>query len=235
MVFIRSASAFFALVMLACFSAAGAAQRYRVGQITTGEHVLADPTAMHHWIACTVTAVNPAITDPGEINNVTILCHGTTFVAIADADHLRPGGSGGAVSSSVSSARNVAAHAATSRAASSTRVAAATGAPPATLSGGKYHCKIGYGVAMLTYGDFILSGNSYTFIPANGVASQGGRGTFHINADRSITWTGDVGVINRPPAHVVRSRLDGVVKNTFAFEYQPLPGMLTQFDSCRKL
>lgn len=101
----------------------------------------------------------------------------------------------------------------------------------APLRDGTYHCLIGFRT-MLTYGDFRISGNAYTFTPAG--RGPGGKGTYEVGRDGEIRWHGDIGAINRPPASVFRSAREGGVADSFFFRYRPRPGS-DQTASCRRV
>ena len=195
------------------------ARRYAPGEIRVGQRVRTDPSQIHQWQNCTVTAINMQINAPREIDTYTVVCdphdgYRSTYTVIADTAHILPGGA---------AAKGGAVH-------HKPPTDIARGSAGGAFKNGTYHCLIGYRV-MLTYGDFVISGNHYTFHPGDGGPTTSG--TYGLNGDGSMAWHGDYGVINRPPAHVFEAGKEAYVPNSFYFRYRPKPGGTDETMSCR--
>jgi hypothetical protein len=223
--------------MLALFIAAAAplqssaqSPRFPLGKYRVGAHVLGDPMAMNKWIACTITAVHPSIVQPNVTDSYSAKCaNGIEYTLIADADHVKPGG-GGALArvpakNRLSTANPYAVQLAGGYAARYHRVN--TGSAP--LRAGVYHCIAGFST-MLTYGDLTISGNSFTFRAPDG---SGGSGTYTADANGGLHWSGNFGVLSRPPWVIESSNKQQYVPDAISFYYHRADGIHRSM-SCRR-
>ncbi len=226
---------------------------YKVGEIKAGDRIQANLFGRNQWVQCTVLGVDVYGNAPDTVASFSAQCaDGTRYDVTGDTDHVKPAGAApnAQVPPPAPQPPKPPAPQAPNPPAKPPNAA-----PPANANGllrdGLYHCKVDFNNrnpdddpdarlvgTMWTYGDFRITGNRYEFIPGNPNAGAAANGTYQVNADRTLTFFGDIGVMTQ---HVLRNSLDGVVPDSFWFEYDldgndaAGPRLHLHYNSCSRL